>query len=118
MTGAIWKVSSDVENVDRLEDLGIMQILVKLLAENTSSMDDLQFNAIQVDVLTNVVGCLSEVLKIQVIRDCFSRLHAKKIVKYLCSLQRNRDVICNEEGLLPLVKLLSSNHQHLLENAW
>ena len=66
VTGAIWKVSSDVENVDRLEDLGIMQILVKLLAENTSSMDDLQFNAIQVDVLTNVVGCLSEVLKIQV----------------------------------------------------
>ena len=80
MTGAIWKVSSDVENVDRLEDLGIMQILVKLLAENTSSMDDLQFNAIQVDVLTNVVGCLSEVLKIQVILLLFFRPHANKLI--------------------------------------
>ena len=43
---------------------------------------------------------------------------SQKKLKRLCSLQRNRDIICNEEGLLPLVKLLSSNHQHLLENAW
>ena len=52
--------------MDRLEDLGIMQHLRTLLAENTAAMDDLQFNPVQVDVLTNVVGCLSEVLKIQV----------------------------------------------------
>ena len=30
VTGALWKVASNAENVDRLEDLGIVQTLIKV----------------------------------------------------------------------------------------
>ena len=67
VTGALWKVSSNTENVDRLEDLGIVTTLLKILVDNTEALDDLQFNPTQVDVLTNVVGALAEVAKNQVL---------------------------------------------------
>ena len=39
---------------------------LQLLVENSEALDDLQFNPIQIDVLTNVVGALAEVAKIEV----------------------------------------------------
>ena len=94
VTGALWKVSSNAENVDRLEDLGIVPTLIKLLVENSEALDDLQFNPTQIDVLTNVVGALAETAKIQ----------------------RNRDTINNEDGLAPLIRLIATNHPALLVN--
>ena len=66
MTGALWKVLASEENVYRLEDLGIVTILTKLLMENSTSLDDLQFNPVQTDILTHVVGAIAEVAKIPV----------------------------------------------------
>ena len=44
---------------------------LKLLVANSEALDDLQFNPTQIDVLTNVVGALAEVAKIQVILNNF-----------------------------------------------
>ena len=46
---------------------------LKLLVANSEALDDLQFNPTQIDVLTNVVGALAEVAKIQVILDFFQK---------------------------------------------
>ena len=95
VTGALWKVSSNEENVDRLEDLGIVGVLLKILEGNSEALDDLQFNPIQIDVLTNVVGALAEMARIQ----------------------RNRDIINDKNGLGPLIRLIGTNHEALLVNA-
>ena len=84
VTGALWKVSSDSDNVERLIDLGIVPTLIRLLLENSDALDDLQFNPLKISVLTNVVGALAECAK----------------------QQDNRDLIKNEDGLAPLIKLI------------
>ena len=94
VTGALWKVSSDPDNVERLIDLGIVPTLIMLLLENSDALDDLQFNPLKISVLTNVVGALAECAK-----------H-----------QDNRDLIKNEDGLAPLIKLIGTNHPELLVN--
>ena len=94
VTGALWKVSSDEENVERLIDLGLVPTLIRLLLENSDALDDLQFNPLKISVLTNVVGALSEAAK----------------------QQKNRELIQNEQGLAPLIKLIATNHPDLLVN--
>ena len=71
MTGALWKVSSDEENVERLVEMGLVQTLIRLLIENSDALDDLQFNPLKINVLTNVVGALSEAAKKQVTCACY-----------------------------------------------
>ena len=56
VTGALWKVASDAENVERLIDLGIVPTLIRLLLDNSDALDDLQFNPLKIAVLTNVVS--------------------------------------------------------------
>lgn len=68
MTGAIWKVSAD-ENVDRLVELGLVPTLIRLLIENSDALDDLQFNPLKINVLTNVVGAIAESAKYQVFKN-------------------------------------------------
>ena len=94
VTGALWKVASDAENVERLIDLGIVPILIRLLQENSDALDDLQFNPLKIAVLTNVVGALAEAAR----------------------EQQNRELIRYENGLAPLIKLIGTNHPELLVN--
>ena len=56
VTGALWKVASDAENVERRIDLDIVHTLIRLLQDNSDALDDLQFNPLKIAVLTNVVG--------------------------------------------------------------
>ena len=93
VTGALWKVASDAENVERLIDLGIVPTLIRLLLDNSDALDDLQFNPLKIAVLTNVVGALAETAK---------------------TSQSNRELIKSEEGLAPLIKLIGPNHPDLL----
>ena len=95
VTGALWKVASDAENVERLIDLGIVPTLIRLLLDNSDALDDLQFNPLKIAVLTNVVGALAETAK---------------------TSQSNRELIKSEEGLAPLIKLIGTNHPDLLVN--
>ena len=66
VTGALWKVSLSSENVDKLEDLGVVVLLICILVENSERLDDLQFNFDQAEVLTNVVGAMAETAKLEV----------------------------------------------------
>ena len=59
MTGALWKVSTE-ENIDRLVEMGLVPTLIRLLIENSDALDDLQFNPLKINVLTNVVGAIAE----------------------------------------------------------
>ena len=95
VTGALWKVASDAENVERLIDLGIVPTLIRLLLDNSDALDDLQFNPLKIAVLTNVVGALAETAK---------------------TSQSNRELIKSENGLAPLIKLIGTNHPDLLVN--
>ena len=65
VTGALWKVSSD-ENIDRLVEMGCVTTLIRLLVDNSDALDDLQFNPLKINVLTNVVGAIAESAKSQV----------------------------------------------------
>jgi hypothetical protein len=94
VTGALWKVSSDENNVERLIELGLVPTLIRLLQDNSDALDDLQFNPLKICVLTNVVGALSEAAK----------------------QQSNRELIRAEDGLAPLIKLIATNHPDLLVN--
>ncbi|CAB4053895.1 Armadillo repeat-containing protein gudu,Armadillo repeat-containing protein 4 [Lepeophtheirus salmonis] len=62
--------------------------------ENSEALDDLQFNTLKINVLTNVVGALSECADNAV----------------------NRESISEGEGLSPLIKLIGTNHSELLVN--
>ena len=94
VTGALWKVASDGDNVERLIDLGIVPTLINLLQVNSDALDDLQFNPLKISVLTNVVGALAE-----------------------CARQQsNRELIKQENGLAPLIKLIGTHHPDLLVN--
>lgn len=59
VTGALWKVSTE-ENIDRLVEMGLVPTLIRLLIENSDALDDLQFNPLKINVLTNVVGAIAE----------------------------------------------------------
>ena len=52
----------------------LFYLSLKLLVANSEALDDLQFNPTQIDVLTNVVGALAEVAKIQVILNSLQNL--------------------------------------------
>ena len=52
----------------------LFSLSLKLLVANSEALDDLQFNPTQIDVLTNVVGALAEVAKIQVILNSFQKV--------------------------------------------
>ena len=52
----------------------LFSLSLKLLVANSEALDDLQFNPTQIDVLTNVVGALAEVAKIQVISNSFENV--------------------------------------------
>ncbi len=65
VTGALWKVSTD-ENIDRLVEMGLVPTLIRLLIDNSDALDDLQFNPLKINVLTNVVGAIAESAKSQV----------------------------------------------------
>ena len=52
----------------------LFSLFLKLLVANSEALDDLQFNPTQIDVLTNVVGALAEVAKIQVILNSFQKV--------------------------------------------
>ena len=75
-------------------------------------------------MLTNVVGALAEVAKIQVILNSFQKVSESFIVYRIESLkcydfdfiQRNRDTINLENGLAPLIRLIATNHPALLVN--
>ena len=88
VTGAIWKCSSSPDNVDRFQELGLIAILIKILKDNCDALDDLQFNPQKIGVLTNVVGAIAE---------C-----AKK--------EANVTTLGDDDGLAPLIKLISTNH--------
>ena len=62
VTGALWKVASDAENVERLIDLGIVPTLIRLLLDNSDALDDLQFNPLKIAVLTNVQSRFTSIL--------------------------------------------------------
>ncbi|XP_040583348.1 outer dynein arm-docking complex subunit 2 [Lepeophtheirus salmonis] len=94
VTGAIWKCATTDDNVEIFGDLGLMPILIKILKENSEALDDLQFNTLKINVLTNVVGALSECADNAV----------------------NRESISEGEGLSPLIKLIGTNHSELLVN--
>ena len=94
VTGALWKVASDAENVERLIDLGIVPTLIRLLQDNSDALDDLQFNPLKIAVLTNVVGALAAAAR----------------------QESNRELIKNENGLSPLIRLIGTNHPDLLVN--
>ena len=59
-------MSLSSENVDKLEDLGVVVLLICILVENSERLDDLQFNFDQAEVLTNVVGAMAETAKLEV----------------------------------------------------
>ena len=95
VTGALWKCATDnPENVERLQDYNLVQLLITILKENTDALDDLQFNPQKMSVLTNVVGALAECGK----------------------SQTNIDVIKSEGGLTPLIRLINTNGPDLLMN--
>ncbi len=73
VTGALWKVSTD-ENIDRLVEMGLVPTLIRLLIDNSDALDDLQFNPLKINVLTNVVGAIAESAKSQVTIVFSSRL--------------------------------------------
>ena len=52
--------------MDKLEDLGVVVLLICILVENSERLDDLQFNFDQAEVLTNVVGAMAETAKLEV----------------------------------------------------
>ena len=66
VTGALWKVSTE-ENIDRLVDMGLVPTLIRLLIDNSDALDDLQFNPLKINVLTNVVGAIAESARSQVL---------------------------------------------------
>jgi len=47
--------------------MGLVPTLIRLLIENSDALDDLQFNPLKINVLTNVVGAIAETAKYQVI---------------------------------------------------
>ena len=54
VTGAIWKcATNNPQNVERFEELELMNILIQLLRDNSDALDDLQFNPQKMSVLTN-----------------------------------------------------------------
>ena len=59
-------MSLSSENVDKLEDLGVVVLLICILVENSERLDDLQFNFDQAEVLTNAVGAMAETAKLEV----------------------------------------------------
>ncbi|XP_037960100.1 armadillo repeat-containing protein gudu [Teleopsis dalmanni] len=81
-TGALWMCAASENNVKRLDSLRAMPHLVNLLTHD----DD--------EVLTNTVGCISEVLRYPVNRDGFRAIG----------------------GIPPLITLLNSSCPPLLEN--
>ena len=95
VTGAIWKCSTaNDENVERFQELELMHLLIQLLRDNSDALDDLQFNPQKMAVLTNVVGAMAE-----------------------CTVtQANIDIIKTEDGLVPLIRLISTNGPELLVN--
>ena len=46
VTGALWKVSHNAENVDRLEDLGIVPTLIKVNLNSCSVVIVFRFSSI------------------------------------------------------------------------
>ena len=46
VTGALWKVSHNAENVDRLEDLGIVPTLIKVNSKVYNGVTVFSFNSI------------------------------------------------------------------------
>ena len=54
VTGAIWKcATNNPPNVERFQELELMNILIQLLRDNSDALDDLQFNPQKMSVLTN-----------------------------------------------------------------
>jgi hypothetical protein len=95
VTGAVWKCATDnPENVDRFQELELVQLLIQLLRDNSDALDDLQFSPQKMGVLTNVVGALAECT---------------------CT-QANIDAIKVEDGLAPLIRLINTNGPELLVN--
>ena len=44
VTGAIWKcATNNTPNVERFQELELMNILIQLLRDNSDALDDLQF---------------------------------------------------------------------------
>ncbi|KAI4462252.1 armadillo repeat-containing protein 4 armc4 [Holotrichia oblita] len=84
VTGAIWKTAISPENVERYDQLKTVEVLVSLLAD----VDENE------EVLSNVVGALSECLK----------------------FEHNRDTLRRAGGIPYLVNLLNYTYPPLLEN--
>ena len=62
VTGAIWKcATNNPQNVERFEELELMNILIQLLRDNSDALDDLQFNPQKMSVLTNGTSTYSMV---------------------------------------------------------
>ncbi|XP_026463592.1 armadillo repeat-containing protein gudu, partial [Ctenocephalides felis] len=81
-SGAIWKCAANDDNINKLDQLGTVSALTALLTEENE------------DVLTNVTGALSEMLR----------------------FKHNVDNLRQERGIPHLVNLLKSIHNPLLEN--
>lgn len=94
VSGAIWKCAFSPENVTKFQDLGLVEVLIRILKDNCDALDDLQFNPQKISVLTNVVGALAECAK----------------------NEQNVNVIRDEGGLEPLIKLINTTHPDLLVN--
>lgn len=65
-----------------------------LRRDNSDALDDLQFNPQKMGVLTNVVGAMAE----------------------CTATQANIDIIKNDDGLAPLIKLINTDGPELLVN--
>ncbi|CAG9864036.1 unnamed protein product [Phyllotreta striolata] len=84
VTGAIWKLAKTVENVHRFDVLKTVDVLVSMLA----NVDEDE------DVLSNVVGALSEFVK----------------------FEHNREALLRAGGIPHLVNLLNYTYTPILEN--
>ncbi|XP_015516783.1 armadillo repeat-containing protein gudu [Neodiprion lecontei] len=83
VTGGIWKCAMSPENISRFNQNNLVASLVPLLEEHEDE-----------DVLTSVVGALSE----------------------CCKHPENRDILRTSGGLPKLIRLLSSTYEPLLKN--
>ena len=94
VTGALWKLSMSEDNVKCFQELELVPVLIGLLKDNSEGLDDLQFNQGKIQVLTNIVGAIGE----------SARTH------------ENRELIREQEGLAPIIRLIASTSPGLLVN--
>lgn len=105
-TGAIWKCAISLENVKKLNMLGIIPAMARLLQDQDK------------EVITNVVGALAECCKVRVTVQATQGCASRVFVDMLAVLQvtSNRAEVRAHGAIKPLVLHLNGTHQPLLRN--